>query len=176
MPTTDLDLLLKLFAYTDWSNDRLLEAAAPMTDEQLDRGMDIGPGTLRKTLLHIYNGEFVWLRRWQGRGGGDHGETPWPSEKEAVTIAQLRERFGAVRRDRAAFLTSLREQHTDLDRVLRYRDSSGNPFTAALRDMLIQGVMHSKHHQAQAVNIIRRLDGQWPELDYMYQARTKVEA
>lgn len=129
---TDLDLLVTLLEYTDWSNDRLLDAASPMTDEQFDRGMDIGPGTLRKTLLHIYNGEFVWLRRWQGRGGGEHGETRWPSEKEPVTIDQFRERFAAVRRERAAFLTSLRDQRADLTRVLRYRDSSGNLFTACI--------------------------------------------
>lgn len=167
----DLDLLVLLLEYTDWSNDRLLEAASPMTDEQLDRPMEIGPGTLRKVLLHIHNGELVWLRRWQGRGGGEHGETPWPSESEAVTVPQLRERLGAVRRERAAFVASLREQRADLGRVQRYRDSKGSLFQASLRDMLIQGVMHSKHHQAQAVNIVRRLGGAWPELDYMYRVR-----
>lgn len=170
---TDLDLLVTLLEYTDWSNDRLLEAASPMTDEQLDLAMEIGPGTLRKVLLHIHNGELVWLRRWQGRGGGEHGETPWPSESEAVTVAQLRERLAAVRRERAAFLASVREQRADLGRVQRYRDSKGSLYRASLRDMLIQGIMHSKHHQAQAVNIIRRLGGAWPELDYMYRVRTE---
>jgi len=37
--------------------------------------------------------------------------------------------------------------------------------------MLVQGVMHSKHHQAQAANILRRLDAKWPELDYMMRIR-----
>jgi uncharacterized damage-inducible protein DinB len=40
--------------------------------------------------------------------------------------------------------------------------------------MLLQGALHSKHHQAQAVNILRRLGAAWPELDYMMHVRKPV--
>jgi uncharacterized protein YciI len=52
-----------------------------------------------------------------------------------------------------------------------YRDSKGSLFQATLGDMLMQGVMHTKHHQAQAVNALKRLGAAWPELDYMYRVR-----
>lgn len=173
---TDLSTVRALFDYTDWSNRRLLECAAPLQDPQLDAEMHIGPGTLRRTLLHIYNGEHVWLRRWQAEA-----ETPWPSETERVNMGDLSARFEANTRERAAFLDRLASSSSptsstspppsDLTRLMTYRDSKGGRYQATLGQMLIQGVMHAKHHQAQACNILRRLGAEWPELDYMMSVR-----
>ncbi len=169
-PVPDLGTIRILIDHTDWSNDRLLDAAKPLSDEQLDRDMAIGPGSLRRTLLHILSGECVWLRRWRGES-----ETRWPDEGERVGVGTLRLRFDVNRRERDAFLDRLAAEQgrggTDLARVQPYRDSKGTMYRATLGDMLIQGVMHSKHHQAQAVNIVRRAGGDWPELDYMYRVR-----
>jgi uncharacterized damage-inducible protein DinB len=117
-------------------------------------------------MLHILSGEHVWLRRWRGEA-----DIRWPDEQERIGVAELRSRLVANRRDRDAFLDRLAAEHADLGRVQPYRDSRGTMYRATLGEMLIQGVMHSKHHQAQAVNIVRRLGGEWPELDYMYRVR-----
>lgn len=162
----DLATIRVLIQYTDWSNDRLLAAAEPLEDARLDRELEVGPGTLRRALLHILSGEQVWLRRWRGEA-----ETTWPDERERATVAQVRTRMATNRNERDDFLDTLAAGPTDLGRVQPYRDSKGSLFRATLGDMLIQGVMHSKHHQAQAVNMIRRLGGEWPELDYMYRVR-----
>ncbi len=168
MAINDLAAVRTLLEYTDWSNDQLLSGAVPLADEQLDREMQIGVGTMRRTLLHIYNGEYVWLRRWRG---GVEAETKWPSESERVSVAELETLFARNRRDRETYLDELAAEIPDLLRVQPYRDSKGNTFMASLGDMLVQGVMHSKHHQAQAANILRRLDAKWPELDYMMRIR-----
>ncbi len=163
---SELDLIRRLFDYTDWSNSKLIEGAAPVVEEALDRPMEIGPGTLRRTLLHIHNGESVWLSRFKGES------PPWPSESEHVTVKDVGARLSANAAARGQFLGSLSE--SDLGRVQTYRDSKGSMFRATLRDMLLQGILHSKHHQAQAVNILRRVGAAWPEVDYMYRVREAV--
>ncbi|HVU64764.1 MAG TPA: DinB family protein [Phycisphaerales bacterium] len=160
----DLGTIRTLIEYTDWSNTRLLEGAAPLGDEQLDRDVQIGPGTLRRIMLHIYNGEHIWLRRWQGIV-----ENAWPDEGARVSIGELRASFAAHVAERGRWIEGLAPDA--LGRVQKYRDSKGTLYQATLGDMMVQGVMHSKHHQAQAVNAIRRLGGEWPELDYMYRVR-----
>jgi uncharacterized damage-inducible protein DinB len=184
----DLGTVRRLLAYSDWANERLLEASGPLGDEQLDRGMEIGPGSLRRTLLHIWAGEDVWLRRWMGKV-----ETKWPSEGEKVSVGGLEERFRATWRARGEFFEGLdwgevsaesgarrplsaAAGGTDgtLERVQTYRDSKGSLFTATLGDMLMQGCVHSIHHRAQAVNILRRLGATAPELDYMMRIRRAV--
>lgn len=158
--------LTRLFEYSDWANATVLLAAATLSDEALDRELDIGPspGSLRRILIHTYNGEFVWLARWRG-------ELPtWPPERVQTPLSELRTGFEQVQRDRSAFFTTLTSDR--LARVQSYRDSRGSFFDATLLDMILQGLTHSTHHRAQAANAIRRLGGEAPELDYMTRVRT----
>lgn len=161
---TDLELLHSQFAYGDWANDRLVAAAEPLSAEQLDQRFDIGMGSLRRTIMHVLVGEEVWLARWRGET-----QKMWGGENEPLPPAGMTPRFEAMRAARAAFFGTLRAG--DLDREQVYRDSKGSQFRAALRDMLIQGFVHSTHHRAQAVNILRRLGQPAPELDFMMHAR-----
>lgn len=163
---TTLALLRQLLDYSDWANAQVLSAAARLSDEQLDRPLEIGPdpGTLRRVLMHTWAGEDMWLRRWQGEI-----EAKWPAESERLSVAQLRDRFEATRARRGPFIAGLED--AAVVRVQEYRDSRGSLFKAALADMLLQGIVHSVHHRAQATNAIRRLGGAAPEMDYMMHIR-----
>ncbi len=160
----DIPTIRTMLAYTDWSTTQLLAGATPCSDEQLDRTLDIGPGTLRRILLHTYNGELIWLNRQRGII-----ENKWPDEREPVSIADLKSRYESTAAARDHWLGTVYTQ--DSARTQTYRDSKGTLFSATLGDMLMQGVLHTKHHQAQAVNALKRLGAAWPELDYMYRVR-----
>ena len=161
-----LAVIHQLLEYSDWANAQVLAAAALLSDEQLDRGLEIGPGTgsLRRVLTHTWAGEDMWLRRWRG----EH-ETKWPNESEKISVATLQERFGKTRGEREKFIAALRDEA--LGHEQDYRDSKGSLFRATLGNMLLQGIVHSIHHRAQATNAIRRLGGNAPEMDYMMRIR-----
>ncbi|MFN0136647.1 MAG: DinB family protein [Phycisphaerae bacterium] len=158
------EALRPMLAYNDWADEQILAAAESLDDARLDQAIDVGRGTLRRVLIHTWAGEHVWVQRWQGKS-----ETKWPDESAAVTIADLRERFRAAWRERDAFLATL--SGADIEREVSYRDSRGSMFRASLHDMIRQMVVHSIHHRAQIVNILRRLGTSAPELDYMMHAR-----
>lgn len=160
----DLDTFKALFRYSDWANLRVLGCAAELSNEQLDRQLEIGSGTLRKTLLHLYNGEFVWRQRWQTEDA-----VPWPSEDEPAAIPALTDRFKTNFAARDGFLATVTA--LALTQIRKYRDSRGTWYEAPLGDMLMQAGVHSIHHRAQIVNMLRRLGGEAPELDYMYWRR-----
>ncbi|MCG3125864.1 MAG: hypothetical protein CHACPFDD_00691 [Phycisphaerae bacterium] len=164
----NLESFRTLLRYNDWADAALLAAATPLSDAQLDQPFDMGVGSLRRTLLHIFNGEHVWLKRWQSRA-----ETPWPDEAERVAPATIGERLQRTWRERDAFLATLRDP--DLARVVTYRDSKGSYFRAALSDMMAQMFVHSAHHRAQAANMIRRTGGAALDVDYMYWIRQPVQ-
>lgn len=162
---------LALLAYSDWANTLVLDRAADCSDDELDRPLEIGPGsgTLRRVLTHTWAGEETWLRRWR-----EEPQVPWPNESERLSIGDLRTRFGRVWAARAGFLTSLTPERLEREQV--YRDSKGSLFRATLSNMLLQGIVHSIHHRAQAVNALRRLGKDTPEVDYMMHLRKPAEA
>ncbi|MBX3394148.1 MAG: DinB family protein [Phycisphaerae bacterium] len=160
----NMDAAKELFRYSDWANGQLIMAAAPLSDDKLDTPVEMGPGSLRRTLMHLWAGEHVWLQRWQRRT-----ETAWPDEAERLSPKEIGERLSKVSGIRAAFIDSVKPE--SLGREITYRDSKGDLFTATLSDMLIQGILHSVHHRAQAVNMIRRAGGISVDLDYMYWIR-----
>lgn len=159
-----MQTLSLLFEYSDWSNGELMRAATPLRDEDLDRSFDIGRGSLRRTLIHVWAGEDVWLKRWKGVT-----ETPWPNEDELTPMTALAEKMAKTISERRTFVLS--KSDADLAELMVYRDSLGSLFEARLGDMFLQGIVHSIHHRAQAVNILRRLGQKPPEVDYMMRVR-----
>lgn len=162
--TMNLDSFKEYFSYSDWANTRLCEVAGNLSNEALDQPFDIGLGSLRRTLTHIWAGEHVWTLRWQGRS-----ETPWPIETAPVAPATLLQRYAEVRARRDAFVAELSPEKLR-DEVV-YRDSKGSLFHATLNEMILQLMVHSIHHRAQAANLIRRLGGTVDDMDYMYHVR-----
>lgn len=162
-----LDGVRTFLRYSDAANRMVLEAGLPLSDAQLDQPFDMGRGSLRKTLLHILAGETTWLARWKG-----NIETPWPSESEPTPVSSMQATFSATWTERDAYIDSLAEP--DLEKIQPYRDSKGDLFEATLGDMLLQGCIHSTHHRAQAVNMLRRLDAGLVEMDYMNWVRRPV--
>ena len=157
--------LQRMFAYSDWANAAVI-AAATLDDERLDRPLEIGPrpGSLRRLLLHVLSGESIWLNRWKGQV-----DNAWPNELAKTPVTQIGDQLVAVAAGREQFFASL--DANALERVQTYRDSKGSLFKANLRDMLIQGLVHAAHHRSQAVNAIRQVGGEPPELDYMGHVR-----
>lgn len=161
----NLESTRTFFKYSDWANGQILAASAKLPDNKLDQPFEMGPGgTLRSTLLHIHAAEHVWLQRWQART-----ETPWPDERERASVATIADRLAATYQARDAFLNSLKD--ADLAKPITYRDSKGSLFAAPLADMMMQMILHSHHHRAQAVNMIRRAADVLVELDYMMWVR-----
>lgn len=153
--------------YSDRMNRVLLAAAAGLSDAQLDTPIAMGRGNLRRTLIHIYAAEYVWLQRQSGVV-----EQPWFDESRALSVAELAGMFEALWPGRDRFLQGVAA--TQLDVLQPYRDSLGSLYQATLRDMLMQAIVHSIHHRAQAANMFRQLGQPVADLDYMYSVRSKA--
>ena len=74
-----LDIHRALFVHNDWARDKLLALASGLSDEELDRAVDMGLGSLRATLGHLRGAGRVWLERCRGRPAapGATGPAGW---------------------------------------------------------------------------------------------------
>ncbi|MCH7799208.1 MAG: DinB family protein [Planctomycetes bacterium] len=159
-PVTTLTTLRGLFLHNDWARDRLLEAARSLSDEQFDQPIEMGPGSLRATLEHLCRTERWWLDRWQGTADP-------PAEPEpGLPVAELHDRFRAIAEERNEFLDDRDEAEQ-----LVCTTETGRTMTLALSDMVLHVCNHGFHHRAQALNMLRRLGAEAPDIDFIVLRR-----
>jgi uncharacterized damage-inducible protein DinB len=155
-----LETIRECFRFSDWAWDRLLAAVAPLTDAQLDQPFEMGPGSLRATLRHLYGAERNWLARWRGCD-----QPQFPQASELAKPAEFDRAHRALVPERSADVANL-----DFSQTCTYTNPQGRTYTFALGDVLLHVCNHGIHHRAQAVNMLRRL-GQpplAPGLDYIF--------
>ncbi|MEE8170417.1 MAG: DinB family protein [Phycisphaerae bacterium] len=138
----------ELFAYYDWARGVLLSRAAALADEALDKPFDMGPGSLRATLTHLYAAERHWFKRWCVDDGADP-----PRGRDLKSLPELCEAWTVLARRRNRFLSGA--DRAALGRLVTFQDADGRDRTATVRDTLLQVCNHGEHHRAQALNMLR---------------------
>lgn len=164
-----LNTLNELFTFNTWGHELVLSAAAPLSDAQLDQPFEMGPGSLRATLNHLYSAERVWLDRWK------HIDPPRPRPSAAgITVAQLQRELPDVAAERRQFLERLTD--TDLPQVQPIKNMKGEVTNCRLDDMLLHVCNHAIHHRAQAANMIKRGGGKPPSpgADYIFMRVERI--
>jgi uncharacterized damage-inducible protein DinB len=159
----------ELFRHDNWARDLLLGAAAVMTDEQLDRKVDMGCGSLRGTLIHIHEAMYWWHHVCHG-----NEDPPEPLAREPMDELAARWRETAAARD-----ASLANESPALDRPVTYRGRDGRDYAFPMRDVWLHVVNHGMHHRAQALNMLRRLcvePSKLPRVDYVFMKLGQPDA
>ena len=64
--TISLATINELFAHNYWARDCQLHACAALTEEQFVRNLGSSFGSVRDTLVHLVETEWIWLERWLG--------------------------------------------------------------------------------------------------------------
>lgn len=157
--TWDAELVARQFEYSDWANGKLLAVARTLDAAQLDRGFDIGQGSLRKILLHIYSAERWWATNWTA------GASPFPRLPETTSIGELCELWRELAIERDRFLGSLDE--TAAQRAIEL-SFSGPLLRFPIVDTVTQLTMHGTHHRAQVVNLLRQVGSPSGNIDLLY--------
>jgi len=140
-----------LFEYDCWANHRMLDACAPLTEEQFQCNLGGSFASLRGTLVHIIACEWLWLERWRGRSPS----SLWPAE-QFPSLTSVRIRWGEVERDLRGFLAELAP--ADVDRQFDYRTTSGVASTNPFWQMFQHFINHASYHRGQVATLLRQLE------------------
>ena len=160
----DAETIGEYFRYDDWASARMHAIAATLSDEQLDRPFEMGPGSLRKTLLHILDAERWWLEGWTGPPPASFEELP-----ETTSIVELRELWTGTAQRRNDFLST--QSSEDLQRTVTAQFRPDRQFSFTIGDSMLQLGGHGTHHRAQVLNMLRHLGAEPPALDYVVWLR-----
>jgi len=155
-----------LYAYTEWANRLVLEAAERLPREELIRDVKVSHHSILGTLAHMAGAESIWLERW-------HGVSPvGPDVWEQWTIQhchdmqQLRAKWQPIIDKRHAYLERLTD--AELARELSYKRFTGEDYSLPLVHQLQHVVNHATLHRGQVVGMIRQLGITPPTTDLLF--------
>ncbi len=149
----------RLYAYHDWATGQVLDFAADVSGSDLDRDFNMGPGSIRKTLLHMFDAETWWLKNWMV------GPNDFPQSDEGTTIAQLREQWSELAAERNQFVGSV--DATEAQRIIEIL-AGGPPTRFKVGESTVHVAIHGTHHRAQLINMYRHVGAPWRNIDLMY--------
>jgi uncharacterized damage-inducible protein DinB len=154
--------------YTRWATARLLDAAAGLTPEELNRDFGTSERSILGTLVHIFAADRIWLYRLAG------GPNPG-------FVSDADRSLAVLQTDWPALLERWRVWAADLtDEAVRaqcaYTDLKGNPYCQPVWQILLHVVNHGTHHRGQASGFLRALGRTPPPLDLIYYYRGLPQA
>jgi uncharacterized damage-inducible protein DinB len=164
----NLSDLRTLLDYHYWARNRVLDAAAALTPEQLTRDMGSSFKSVRDTLVHMYSSEWAWYSRWQGVSPTAH-----LAPEQFPDVASLRQAWSDHEVNVRSFLDSAGE--AGVSRVFEYRSLAGQPGASTFSEMVQHVVNHGSYHRGQVTTMLRQLGAAPPKpLDLIAYHRTEA--
>jgi uncharacterized damage-inducible protein DinB len=155
-------------AYHSWATARLLDAAAKLSPEEMQRDFQTATHSVLGTLVHIFAADRVWLGRIQGN---PPSQFVTDADHDFLLLLQewplLHERWRAW----AAGLTDETAQAS-----FSYRDLKGNSWSQTIWQIVFHLVNHGTHHRGQVSGFLRSLGQTPPPLDLIayYRQQPKL--
>lgn len=161
-----LDILLK---HDAWATRRVLDVCQGLTDEQLHRRFEMGPGSIHDTLTHIIGA----MRRWADRITGN-SVRPRIDDSNRRAVPELITLHTEAVADLASAAAAARIAGlgTSFEAVF-----PGKSYTFSRAAALVHVTTHGMHHRAQILNMFRQLGlgEELPELGAAdWQAETET--
>lgn len=147
MNTEDFRLL---YDYNCWANHRVLDACAPLSEEQFTRDLGSSFRSVRDTLVHILGVEWLWLERWHGRA-----HSAIPPAGDFPNLEGVRRRWAEIERNLLDYIASLTPD--EIQRVVEHQATKGVLQAQPLWQMLQHVVNHGTYHRGQVTSLLRQL-------------------
>lgn len=146
----DSRFLVEHFDYSRWATEKVLDAVAPLTTEELNRPLHNSFESVMATLVHIFGADRIWLSRFQNQPRlklTDAGET--------FTLPELKNAWAAVHDRFAQWAAGMPQDK--IDGLLAYRNLQGKRIELPQWQACLHVVNHATYHRGQVTTMLRQL-------------------
>ena len=167
-----LVIQFKLFAdYNQLMNQRFYDASTKLSQQQLNHDQGAFFGSVLGTLNHILVGDIIWLKRFATH----HGSLdvlkpviliPKPEKLDSILFPDL----SALRAEREkldrliiGWIANLAD--VDLDDVLAYNDTKGDPYQKPYGSLISHLFLHQIHHRGQVSTLLSQFGVDFGDTD-----------
>ena len=158
MPVS-VDTLRLQLDYSAWASQRLMDAAAKLSPEELTRDFQTADKCVLDTLVHVYAADRIWLSRVRAEPRATFVD---PEDRD---LTLLQSEWPALHGRWKLWLSDFTA--ADVARPISYKDLRGNPRTQPVWQILLHVVNHGTHHRGQVSGFLRSMGKTPPALDLM---------
>jgi len=155
------DTLRTHLDYTIWASQRLLQAAAQLTEEELNRDFGTADRSVLGALTHVSRADQAWLSRVTGIGNPQ-----FPAE---TSLATLQSEWPALLQRWKDLVLGLTDETASAEIV--YQDLKGRTWKQPLWQIVLHMVNHGTHHRGQVSGFLRAMGNTPPPLDLVFYYR-----
>lgn len=160
------DDLIFFYDYTTWANQRLLQAAAPLTPAQFHAPHLTTYGSLAGILEHLLAAYRVWYARITGQA------LQLPGTEDLLDISVFTTRLEETQTNLRDYLLSLDE--AGLARQVSYRTSKGVAYDNLVWHIILHLLNHTTQHRSEAAEVLTQLGHSPGDLDLIVYLRQRA--
>ncbi len=146
------NILAILFEHNNWANQKILDACASLSDEQLDAPpQSATEGSIRSTLLHIVSAQYSYLRLLT---------LPLEQRRERVTVE-----FAEIEKSMKDSGERLLELARDVSKLPAARIQTRDDYMVEPWVLMTQIINHATEHREQVKSMLTALGVEAPSID-----------
>jgi uncharacterized damage-inducible protein DinB len=148
-----------LYEYDRWANARVFQAASTLSQEQFTRDLGGAFHSLRDTLVHLVQGEWIWLQVWNESLPDEAFFKDLDARRDALfnpnaypDLASVKLKLEEIEKGLSEFLNHLTDE--ELEKIFLI------PERIELVHLMQHVANHSTYHRGQAALLMRQLGAQ----------------
>jgi uncharacterized damage-inducible protein DinB len=159
-------VLIQYTLYNLWANELLLSLIRlHVDDKMLDQKIASSFPSLRKTVYHIWDAEFIWLRRLKNESPNE-----WPSKTFNGNFKEAVEGMLSTDHEFIEYVEGLSDEM--ILELFTYKSLEGETFTNPRWESVHHCMNHSTYHRGQVVTMLRQLGiAEIPSTDFIVYCR-----
>lgn len=161
------EIYLQYVKYNLWANRHLAELFSTLTDEEAEQHIESSFPSIKRTILHIWDAEVVWLTRLKEGQISD-----FPSKNFEGDFKEILEGWLSHSAEFLSHVDGMAEE--DFSKSFSFKTISAGTYTHRAAEMIHHCMNHSTYHRGQLITFARQLGVEKPpSTDMIFYLRKK---
>lgn len=140
-------MLIKQTQYNLWANQIICDLVLKAGETKSDMHQVASFPSIRKTLIHIWDGQIIWFYRLNGTSLHS-----FPGEKFNGT---LQDAVYGLHESSQLFVTYAKKNEANYGTSISYQTMDKQTYYSRIDDIIFHCMNHSTYHRGQIINLLR---------------------